>query len=58
MWNIEQIAKLARMQRIISKQRRKEGDEQIARITDKAARHYEETIRDYATEIELGKGRS
>lgn len=53
MWNVEQMAKLARLQRIIGKQARRDADERKARIADKNARKQESKLRDLATEYEL-----
>lgn len=54
MWNVDQIAKFARIQRIISKQRRADQQEKEARRSDKEARRAEDMLRDYANEIIAG----
>lgn len=53
-WNVDQIARFARIQRIIAKQRRADQQEKEARRAEIEARRAENMLRDYANEIIAG----
>ena len=55
MWNVEQMAKMARLTRIVAKQARRDKDGFKARAFDGKARRAEASLRDYATDTELTK---